>query len=88
MGKMLYTVTWDEGQPTIKQICEKYGFKPEEIDQKFGVIEIDPAEHLYSILVDEAAVGRLQGRPDLEAAGLEGPFADVRIEPFGPTDEW
>ena len=39
------------------------------------------AEHLYTILVDEAAAARVQ-----DAAPVEGVFGNPRIEPFGPPE--
>ena len=85
--KLLYTLTWKEGQPSVEQICAEYGLEPEELDPKFGIIEIDPEQHLYSILVDEEAVQRLEKREGQEPLGLEGPFSDARIAPFGPPEE-
>lgn len=86
MSKVLYNVRWADGPPTIEQICEKYGFSPDEVDNQYGVIEIDPRDHLYSILVEDAAVARVE--PDWAErgndAGLEGPFSNPMIEPFGP----
>ena len=86
MVKLLYTISWEGEEPTLEQICEKYGFEPEELDPKFGAIEIDPDEHLYSILVEEEAVQRLEGRDEDEPPRPEGPYADVRIAPFGPPE--
>jgi len=88
MAKVLYTVRWPNGAPTIEQICGKYGFSPGELDGQFGVVEIDPQDHLYSILVDDAAVARVEpgwaSRGDED--GLAGPFSNPVIEPFGPPE--
>jgi len=77
MAKILYTIEWDDGEPTIKQVSEKYGFSIGSIDQEFGVVMIDPSNNRFSILVDEDAV--------LDTSSpnrAEGPFSDPRIEPF------
>jgi hypothetical protein len=52
-----------------------------EVDAGFGVVNISPSEHLYTILVDEAAAARVQG-----ADAVEGVYGNPRIEPFGPSE--
>jgi len=84
MAKLLFNVTWDQGKPTIEQVAARYGFDPTEIDAKFGVIEIDPEEHLYTILVDREAAERVRGERGPEGAEREGPFANPPVQPFGP----
>jgi hypothetical protein len=82
MSKLLYTITWDGDAPTIKQVSSRYGLNPDEIDQEFGVILIDPDIHRYSIMIEETAALRLQGQS--QPNPIEGPYANPRIEPFGP----
>ena len=84
MSKVMFNVHWPEGHPTVGQICQKYGLSPQDLDDQFGVIEVDPAEHVYTILVDESAAARLE--PDRADRGLEGPFSNPKIEPFGPPE--
>ena len=55
------------------------GLTPEEVDPGFGVVNISPAEHLYTILVEEAAAARVG-----DADQVEGVFSNPRIEPYGP----
>ena len=43
------------------------------------MVNISPAEHLYTILVDEAAAARVAN-----ADPVEGVYGNPRIEPFGP----
>ena len=86
MSKVLYNVRWPDGSPTIEDVCRKYGLASEEVDQQYGLIEIDPQDHLYCMLVEQAAVARLSqtwaqsGKP----ADIEGPYSNPPIEPFGP----
>ena len=88
MTKLLYNLTWEEkGEPSILELCERLGFKPEEIDERFGVIEIDPDERLYTILADADAVNRVRSQEESAGPDLEGPFANVSIAPFGPPEE-
>ena len=76
MSKMLYSINWKGEKPSLKQIAKKFGFKSSDIDQDFGVVEIDPQDNLYSILVEEHAVV-----PN-ETKDIDGPFSNPRIEPF------
>ena len=76
MSKMLYSVNWKGEKPTLKQIAKKYGFKTNDIDPDFGVVEIDPQDNLYSILVEEDAV------EPKDSKDIKGPFSNLRIEPF------
>ena len=46
------------------------------------MVLLDPAEQLYTILVDEAAAARVAYTPQ-----VEGVFGDPRIEGFGPQEE-
>lgn len=89
MAKLLFNVTWEEGTPLLKDVCEKYGFEPHELDETFGVIEIDPQDHLYTILVEQEAAQRVSDAYNSEHSepGLEGPFSNPRIEPLGPPEE-
>lgn len=84
MPRLLFNVTWEQGQPSLEQVREKYGFGPEEIDQDFGVIEIDPQDHLYTVLVDQEAAQRVRKR--MGKGPLEGPYSNPRIEAFGPPE--
>jgi hypothetical protein len=44
------------------------------------VVNIDPNEDLFTVLVDEQTAERAEGK----AAG--GPYANPPIEPFGPPE--
>lgn len=75
----MMTVELDPDSATVDKVAERLGLEPGEIDADFGVVPIDPDNHLYSVLVDEQASARVAGQP-----GVEGPFSNPRIEPFGP----
>jgi hypothetical protein len=79
MGKVMFSLTLDPAEASVGKVQRKLGLSGEELDRDFGVVELDPAAHRYAVLVDEEAVPRLQDAP-----GVEGPFANPRIEPFGP----
>jgi hypothetical protein len=85
MAKVMFSLIWEQGEPTIDEICERYGFQPDEIDDRFGVIEVDPQDRLYTILVDSDAAQRARG--ERETHPPEGPYANPPIQPFGPPTE-
>ena len=76
MSKMLYSINWAGKKPTLEQVAKKFGFDKKELDEEFGVIEIDPQDNLYSIMVEETAIGQK------DTKDIEGPFSNPRIEPF------
>ena len=80
MNKVLYSLTWKgEEKPTIDALLRTYQIKEAEIDQDFGIIEIDPENKLYAIMVEAEVAGRLSNYE----GDLKGPYANVRIEPMG-----
>jgi hypothetical protein len=82
MPRVMVTLRLDPGQATLPEVRQLLGLVPEEVDPGFGVVNISPAEHLYTILVDEAAATRIASAPE-----VEGVFGNPRIEPFGPPEE-
>ena len=85
MSKSLFNIIWDRQQPSVEQVCERYGLQPHELDAQFGIIKIDEG-NLYSILVDEDAVERVREQFS-DDASIEGPFSNPPQElagPFGP----
>ena len=75
----MLTLALDPGEATLGAAARKLGLEEGELDPDFGVVEIDPAAHKYTVLVDESAAERASRVP-----GVEGPYANPRIEPFGP----
>jgi CO/xanthine dehydrogenase Mo-binding subunit len=59
--------------------AERLGVPAEELDSEFGVVPIDPDNHLYTVMVDEQTGAAAAERPD-----VDGPYSNPRIEPFGP----
>jgi hypothetical protein len=82
MARVMVTLRLDPGQASLDEVRRLLGLADEEVDPNFGVVNISPAEHLYTILVDEQAAARVGG-----AAQVEGVFSNPRIEPFGPPEE-
>ena len=77
----MVTLRLDPEQASLPEVRRLLGLAPEEVDPSFGVVNISPAEHLYTILVDEAAAARVG-----DADQVEGVFSHPRIEPFGPPE--
>jgi hypothetical protein len=81
MAKLLLTVTRAPSQASLDAVKRDLGLSDADIDDDFGVVNIDPRGHRYAILVEERAAERVGQEP-----GVEGPFANPRIEPFGPPE--
>ena len=81
MAKLMVTLRLDPEQASLEAVRRLLGLAEGEVDPGFGVVNISPAEHLYTILVDEAAAARVQ-----DAAEVEGVFGNPRIEPYGPPE--
>jgi hypothetical protein len=81
MDKVMVSFDWTGESPDLAAVRKRFGLAEDEIDAEFGVIEIDPQQHSYTALVTPEAAARITGR---EAPKVEGPFANPRIEPFGP----
>lgn len=84
MTKVMVTIRAAEGRPALDDVVERYGLAPEEIDQDFGVVEIDPDDHLYVVLVTPEAAARIEPGDGWDTSG---PYSNPRIEPFGPPEE-
>jgi len=82
MPRMMVTLRLDPAQATLPEVLGLLGLGQDEVDPGFGVVPIDPAERLYTILVDEAAAARIADAPQ-----VEGVFGNPRIEPFGPPEQ-
>jgi hypothetical protein len=81
MAKVMVTLKLDPGQASLDEVRRLLGLGEGEVDSGFGVVNISPGEHLYTILVEEAAAARVQG-----AEPVQGVYGNPRIEPFGPPE--
>jgi hypothetical protein len=75
----MLTLTLDPQDASAHYVKRRFALHDEELDPEFGVVEVDREKGRYAVLVDEQAAARVQGTP-----GVEGPFANPPIEPFGP----
>ena len=76
MGYLLLTCRLESSEATIDKAAPIVGVEPSALDPDFGVVLIDPAGNRYAMMVDERDVGRA-----LEHEGVEGPFANPKIDP-------
>jgi hypothetical protein len=81
MPRVMVTLRLDPEQASLPEVRRLLDLADDEVDPAFGVVNISPAEHLYTILVDEAAAARVAGAP-----AVEGVFGNPRIEPYGPPE--
>jgi len=79
MPKQMMTLQLDPKDATVDAVMRKLGLRRGELDEEFGVVAIDPDANLFTILVEEGAVDKLRGQQ-----GVRGPYANPKIEPFGP----
>lgn len=79
MKTVMVTVR-SEQPPTLPELQARFGLDASDVDAAFGVIEIDPDEHLYTFAVDAAKAASISPGH----AGVEGTYSNPVIAPFGP----
>ncbi|MET8449736.1 hypothetical protein [Streptomyces sp. NPDC005209] len=78
---VLVTVTLPAGA-TLGDALRRYDLTPDQVDQEYGLVSVDPAQGLYALLVTADAAERITGTPG--TPGAAGPYANPSIEPYGP----
>ncbi len=82
MAKVMLTLHGRSEEPTLEEVMQELHLQADELDMDYGVQMIDPAAGDYVILVEEEAARRVA--PD--QVGVSGPYANPKIEPFGPPE--
>lgn len=83
MNKLLLQFKHKDGAPTIKDACNLFDLKVDEIDAQFGIIETDPIEKLYTMRVSSEAKERIEKKlKNNQSDPAEGIFSDSHIEVF------
>jgi hypothetical protein len=59
MSKVLVTFNSPD-DPTVTDVIDRFVLDESEIDRDFGVIEIDPNQHLFTALVERDAAARIR----------------------------
>jgi len=80
MDRVLVTLRLSPHEATTSKVRRKLGLSPTQIDKDFGVVLIRPQDSLYTVLIDREAAAQL----DTFGVGAGGPYANPRIEAFGP----
>ncbi len=81
MAKVMMTIQSQDSPPQLQDVQLKYGLADDEIDAQFGVVEIDPADGTYAILVEETAAAKISNNENWK---VQGPYSNPKIAPFGP----
>jgi hypothetical protein len=82
---VLVTVTLPSGS-TLEDAQRRLGLTDDEVDTAYGLVLVDPSHGTFALLVTEEAGSRIQGAPDTKGS-YQGPYANPKIEPFGPVQE-
>ncbi len=81
---VLMTVHGSDGAPSVAQAASELGVSVADIDEKFGIIPINPDEGLYAVQVKESSINsRIAG--DADRSNYRGPYSNPQIAPFGPV---
>ena len=80
MAKVMLT-TKLAANATFEDAVRRLGVDESLVDRDFGLVNIDPEQHLYAVLVDESAATGAATR-----AGVNGPFSNPKIETLGPPE--
>ena len=76
MASVMVSLQLDPERASLEEVRRLLGLGEDEVDPRFGVVNIDPNEHLYTILVEPEAAERVR-----DAAPVRGVFSNPRIEP-------
>jgi hypothetical protein len=82
---VLVTVTLPSGS-TLEDAQRRLGLTDDEVDTAYGLVLVDPSHGTFALLVTEEAGSRIQGVADTKGS-YRGPYANPKIEPFGPVQE-
>jgi len=74
MSMVLMGIRWHGGPPSLEEVERRYALDPERVDQRFGVVLVDAAEHLYSLRLEREEAAKMK-----RDESVEGPFGDPQI---------
>jgi hypothetical protein len=79
---LLLTVHNRDQDVTLASLMRELQLRADEVDMEYGLQMIDPVAGDYVMLVDAEAAARV----DAALADVSGPYANPKIEPFGPPE--
>jgi hypothetical protein len=77
---LLMTVVLPGGTPTLEMAAAELGLGTDSLAEEFGVVLVDPDNHVYCVEVFADALGS-DGSATAENDAYRGPFANPPIEP-------
>ena len=80
-AKVMVTIRASGQIPTFDELCRRLSLSTDEIDTRFGVIELTAEEGLAVILVADDAARRIESYSDGELT-VETIYANPEISPF------
>ncbi|NNN34480.1 hypothetical protein HLK59_29785 [Streptomyces sp. S3(2020)] len=83
---VLITVTLPPGA-SLEDAQRRLGLADDEVDTAYGLVPVDPAHGTCALLVTEEAASRIQGTAGAKGS-YRGPYANPKIEPFGPVQPY
>ncbi len=81
-GDALFMLKSPDGLPTLAEAAQKLGITSSDLDESFGVILTNPAEHLYTVLVKGSIVSCVIA----DRLFIWGPFLNPGIGTSGPPE--
>jgi hypothetical protein len=88
MNTIMVQLHLTKPNPTPKDVAALLKLPIKQIDASFGVITTDPAENLYTVMIDEAAAAKVEKIiAARKAHPAEGIFSNPKIEPFGTPEK-
>jgi hypothetical protein len=77
---LLMTVVLPGGTPTLEMAAAELGLGQDSLAKEFGVVLVDPGNHVYCVEVFAAALAP-GGSAAAENDAYRGPFSNPPIEP-------
>lgn len=80
MPNRLFTVVLPESEVNLQAAAQRLQVPVASLDHDFGLVPINPAARLYSVLVEDGIA------PAVDKEATQGPFANPGIGAFGPLE--
>jgi hypothetical protein len=84
MSKVMMTIKSNH-VPSLEELQKQFELQVDDVDQSFGVIEIDSEQQLYTFMIEESKAIQLKDRfCDQGWLEYSGPYSNPKIDTFGP----
>jgi hypothetical protein len=78
---VLMTVHGSNGAPSLAEAAGELGVPVADVDDKFGVVPVNPDQSLYAVQVKESSIATARTARE----GYRGPYSNPVIAPLGPV---